>query len=157
MRQNHRAFAAALERGEDVQQKSVVSILLRRDAEGEAVVKVIGRIEAVAPCLGGKRRIGDGEIKRLERACLGVFEMRRGQGVVLPDFRRGAIVQDHVHPREGLGGVVHFLPVKRQVVAGCALGFVVGLEQQRAGAARRIVNGLAAHGALVRNTDAVFL
>jgi hypothetical protein len=41
-------------------------------------------------------------------------------------------VQDHVHPRERLGGVVHFLPVEREVEAGRALGFVVRLEQQRA-------------------------
>jgi hypothetical protein len=63
---------------EDVQQESVVAILLRRDAEGETVVKVVGRVEAVAPRLGGKRRIGDGKIKRLERAGLGVLKMRRG-------------------------------------------------------------------------------
>ncbi len=146
VRQNNRAFAVALERGEDVEQKSVIAILLRRDAEGKTVVKVIGRIEAVAPSLGGERRIGDGEIEGLERAGPGVLEMRRGKRVVLPDFRRGTVVQDHVHPRQRLGGVVHFLPVNRQVQAGRPLGFVVRLEQQRTRTAGGIVNRLARAG-----------
>ena len=68
MRQNDRAFAGALERGEDVQQEGVVAVLLRRDAELEAAVLVIGRVEAVAPGLGGERRIGDDEVEGLE-AC----------------------------------------------------------------------------------------
>ncbi|MNC37074.1 hypothetical protein D3C75_856270 [compost metagenome] len=68
--------------------------------------------------------------------------MRRGQGVVLPDFRRWAVMQDHVHLGQGAGGVVHFLAVNGQVEAGGAFGFVVGFEQQRAGAAGRVVDAL---------------
>ncbi len=37
MRENDRAFARALEGGEDVQQEGVVAVLLRRHAELEAV------------------------------------------------------------------------------------------------------------------------
>ena len=68
--------------------------------------------------------------------------MRTGERVVLPDFRRGAVVQDHVHPGERRGGVVHLLPVEGQVEAGRALGFIVGLKQQGAGAAGRVIDGL---------------
>ena len=49
--QNDRAFAGALERSEDVQQEGIVAVLRRRDAELEAAVLVVGRVEAVAPRL----------------------------------------------------------------------------------------------------------
>ena len=68
--------------------------------------------------------------------------MRVREGVVLPDFRRRAVVQHHVHPRQRRGGVVHLLPVQRQVQPRPALGFVVGFEQQRAGTAGGVVNAL---------------
>ena len=145
MRENDRTLAAAFERGKDVQQKGVVAIFLRRDAEGETTIEVVGRIEAVAPRLGGERGIGDGKIEGLERA-VGLLEIRSGKRVVLPDFRRGAIVEDHVHPGERLGGVVHFLAVDGEVQPLRALGFVVGLEKQRTGTARGVVDGLAGAG-----------
>ena len=51
-------------------------------------------------------------------------------------------VQEHVHPGERPGGVVHLLTVD-----GDAVGRLVGrLEQQRAGAAGRIVEGLVGAG-----------
>ena len=142
VRKNDRAFACALEAGEDVQQEGIVAVLLRRNAECKAAIQVIGRVEAVAPGFGGERKIGDDEVEGLE-AAVGALEVGTGEGVVLPDFRRRAVVQDHVHPGQRGGGVVHFLPVEREVEAGLALGFVVGLEQQRAGAAGGIVDGLA--------------
>ena len=136
-------FARALEAGEDVEHKSEITVLLGRNAELEAVKLVVVGIQTIAPRLGGERRIGDHEIEGLEQPGLGVFEMRGGEHVVLPDFRRDAIVENHVHPGQRGGGVVHFLAVDRQVVASGALGFVVGLEQEGAGAGRRIVDGLA--------------
>ena len=120
VRQNDRALAGALERGEDVQQEGVVAVLGRRDAVVEAAEQVVGRVETVAPGLGGERRIGDREVEGLE-AAVGILEVRAGQGVVLPDFCRRAVVQDHVHLRQRRGGVVHFLPVERQVQPGAAL------------------------------------
>ena len=131
-----------LRQREDVQEKGVVAVLLRRNAEREAAVQVIGRIEAVAPGFGGEREIGDDEVEGLE-AAVGCLEVRAGEGVVLPDLRRGAVVEDHVHPGQRGGGVVHFLPVEGEVEAGAALGLVVRLEQQRAGAAGGVVDGLA--------------
>jgi hypothetical protein len=86
-------------------------------------------MEAVAPRLGGERRIRDHEVEGLE-AAIGALEVRAGEAVVLPDFRRWAVVQDHVHPGQRLGGVVHLLPVEREVEARAALGLVVRLEQQ---------------------------
>ena len=136
VRKNDRAFARALQAGEDVEEEGVVAVFRGRDAVVEAAELVFGGIEAVAPRLGGEGRIGDHEVERLE-AAIGALEVGAGEGVVLPDFRRGAVVQDHVHPGQRLGGVVHLLPVEGEVEAGAALRFVVGLEQQRAGAAGR--------------------
>ncbi|MNG06418.1 hypothetical protein D3C84_896560 [compost metagenome] len=52
MGQNHRAFAGVLERGKDVQQEGVVTILLGRDTKAEALKLIFSRIEAVAPGFG---------------------------------------------------------------------------------------------------------
>jgi hypothetical protein len=57
MRQNDRTLALALERAQEMEQKSIVSILVRGNAVGEAPVRVFGRIEAVAP--GFWRRTAD--------------------------------------------------------------------------------------------------
>ena len=75
VRQDDRALAGALEAGEDVEQKGVVAVLRRRDAELEALELVVGRVEAVAPRLGRERRIGDDEVEGLERAVC-VLEVR---------------------------------------------------------------------------------
>ena len=142
VRVNDRAFACALEAREDVQEESIVAVLLRRNPECKAAIQVIGRIEAVAPGFGGERKIGDDEVEGLE-AAVGAFEVRAGEGVVLPYLRRRAVVEDHVHPGQRGGGVVHLLPIEREVEAGTALGFVMRLQKQRAGAAGGIVDGLA--------------
>ena len=53
-----------------------------------------------------------------------MLEVGIGQRVAAPDLRRGVAVQDHVHARQGPGGVVHLLAVD-----GDAVGrFVGGLE-----------------------------
>lgn len=143
MGQNHRRLAGALQRGKHVQEEGVVAVFLRRNAIAETVVLILCRVEAIAPGLGGERRVGDDKVEQLELTHR-VFEMRRGQGVVLPDFRRGAVVQDHVHLGQGAGGVIHFLTVDGQVEAGGTLGFVVGFEQQRARTAGRVVDALLA-------------
>ena len=77
MRQNHRALAVALEAGEDVQQKGIIPVLRGRDAKGEAVIEVVGPIDAAGPVLVGKRRIGDHKVESLQPA-LRVLEMWRG-------------------------------------------------------------------------------
>ena len=51
--------------------------------------------------------------------------------------RRGIVVQDHVHAGQAAGGRVLLLPVERD--GGARL--VAHLQQQRAGAAGRIVDG----------------
>ena len=139
--QDHRALAGAVERGQHMQQKGVVAVLGRRQAEGEAAILVVGRVEAVGPGLGGKRRIGDHVVEGLEPAVL-VREVWRGQRVVLPDLGGGAVVQDHVHACQRAGGVVHLLAVDRQVEPGARLGLVVRLQEQRTRSAGRVVDAL---------------
>ena len=140
-------FARALEAGEDVEQEGVVAVLLGRDAELEAMELVSLRVEAVAPRLGGERWIGDHEVECLEPPS-GPLKWGLERVLSLPDFRGRAVVQDHVHPGQRLGGVVHLLPVERKIEAGAALGFVVRFQQQRARAARRVVDGLVGRLAL---------
>jgi len=73
VRENDRPFAGALERSQQVEEEGVVAVLGGRDAEGETAVQVIGRVETVAPRLGGERRIGDDEIETLEAATRPTF------------------------------------------------------------------------------------
>ena len=68
VRQNARAFAVALERAHDVQQIGVIALLGGRRAEGlESLVRIVERIDTVAPTLVAERRIGDHVIESLER------------------------------------------------------------------------------------------
>ena len=135
--QDDRALALALERGDEVQQESVVAVFGRGNAVGEAPKAVVGRVEAVGPCLVGEGRIGDGEIEGLE-AAVRVREVGGGQRVAVLQFGGFVAVQDHVHPRQRPGGVVFLLTVH----GDAARRPVGGLEQQRAGTAGRIVNRL---------------
>jgi len=145
--QNDRALALALERLDEVQQKGVIAVLGGRDAVLETVELVVGGVEPVRPGFGGKRRIGDGEVEGFQGA-VRVLEVGIGEGVSTPEKGRGVAVQDHVHPGQRPGGVVHLLAVD----GDAARGFVGRLEQQRAGAARRVVNGLVL-GRLGTNAD----
>ncbi len=136
VRQDAGALAGALERADDVQQVGVVALLGGRRAEGlEALVGVVERIEAGAPALVGKGRIGDDVVEGLERVA--VLELGIGQRVALHDQRGGVVVQDHVHAGEAAGGGVLLLPVERDGGAG----LVADLQQQRAGAAGGVVDG----------------
>lgn len=149
MGQNHRAFAGVLERGKDVQQEGVVTILRGRDTKAEALKLILCRVEAIAPCLGRERRVGDDKVKALELAferAMGLGEVQRREAVVLPYGGCLAAVQDHVHLGQSAGGVVHFLAVDAQVKIGRVLGFVVGFQQKRARAAGRVINGLGTVG-----------
>ena len=130
-----------------MQQVGVVALLSGRRAEGlEALEGVVERVEAMAPALVGKGRIGDHVVEGLEGAA--VLELGMGQRVALHDQRGRVVVQDHVHPREATGGGVFFLPVERNVGAG----FVAHLQEQRARAACGIVDG--GGSARLRVTDA---
>jgi hypothetical protein len=131
MRENDCAFSGALQTSKHVQQEGVVSVLLGRDAELKSMKLILGRIDPVAPGFCGERGIGDD-----------VLEVRAGEAVVLPDIRRGAVMEDHVHFRQRLGGVVHLLPVERQIEPGASLRLIVCLEEQRTGTAGRVVDCL---------------
>jgi hypothetical protein len=149
VRQDDSRFASALEALEHVQQKGIVPVFLGRCAVFKAAIQIVGGVQPAGPGLGGKRRIRDDEIEGSQPAVL-VLEVGAGQGVGLPDFRRGAVVQHHVHARQRRSGVVHLLAVQRQVQPGAVLGFVVGLEQQRAGAAGGVINALIGIGGLAK-------
>ena len=143
MRQDDSCLAGALEAFEHVQQEGVVAILLGWSAVFKPAIQVVCRVQAAGPVFIGKRRVGDDEIKGLE-ATISVFKVRGRQGIGLPDFCRGAVVQHHVHAGQRAGGVVHLLAVQSQVQPGAVFGFVVGLEQQRTRATGGVINGLRA-------------
>ena len=111
VRQDAGAFAGALERAEDVEEVGVVALLGGRDAVVlEALEGVVLGIQAGAPAFVAEGRIGDDVVEGLERVA--VEEERVGEGVALLDFRRGVVVQDHVHAGEAGGGGILFLPVE---------------------------------------------
>jgi len=141
VRENARAFAAGLERADDVQQVGVVALLGGRHAVvREALEGVVGRVEAGAPAFVAERRISDDVVEGLELTG-GVGEERAGQRVALLDERRGVVVQDHVHPGEAGGGGVLFLPVERDLDVFAVARLVADLQQQRTGAAGGVVDG----------------
>ena len=124
MRQNARAFAGALERADDMQQIGVIALFAGGRAKGlKSLVGVIERFKAGAPAFVGKWRICD-------------------------DIVEG-FVQDHVHTRQAAGGGVLFLPVEGDLGAG----FITHLQQQRAGAAGRVINGGGVGGLCVANAN----
>ena len=125
--QDDRALAGALERGDEMEEEGVIAVLGRGDTVLEALVGVVGRIKTAGPGFGREGGIGHGEVEGLEAAGA-VREVRGGQGVALPQFRGFVVVQDHVHPRQRPGGVVHLLTVDADAVRR----FVRGFEQQRA-------------------------
>ena len=129
--------AAGLERLDKVQEEGVVAVPGGRDAVLEAPELVVGGVEAVGPRLGREGRVGDGEVEGLE-AAVRALEVGRGERVAAVQLRRRVLVQNHVHARQRPGGVVHLLAVHGDAVRR----LIGGLEQQRARAARRVVDGL---------------
>ena len=152
MRQNDGGLAGALEAFEHVQQEGIVAVLFGRGAVFKTAIHIVGRVQATGPCFGGEGRVGHNEIKGLQ-APLFIEKVRPRQGVVLPDFGGGAVVQHHVHAGERTGGVVHFLAVDGQVKPGAGLGFVVRLEQQRARAAGGVIDALRGAVGLAQTND----
>jgi len=146
--QNARGRARALERTDDVQQIGVVSLLVGWYAEGlEALVGVVERIEAGAPTLVGKRRIGDDVVEGLERVA--IFELGIGQRVALHDERGRVFVQNHVHPREAAGRAIFFLPIERNGGAGLVADF----QEQRTRTARGVIDRGGGAGLRITNAD----
>ncbi len=70
-----------------------------------------------------------------------VAEGRIGECVALLDVYRGVVVQDHVHPGEADGGGVLLLSVEGNFYVIAVAGFFADIQELRAGAARRIING----------------
>ena len=97
--------------------------------------------------LSREGRIGDDIVEGLEGVA--VPELGIGQRVALHDQRGGVVVQDHVHAGEAAGGGVLFLAVERDGGAG----LVADLQEQRAGAAGRVVDGGGGAGLGVTDAD----
>ena len=134
--QNASALAGALERADDVQQVGVVALLGGRRAEGlETVVRIVLQVDAGAPALVRKWRIGDDVVESLERASL--RELGIGQRVARQDERCRVVVQVHVHAGQSAGGRVFFLPIEGGL-GHCLIGH---FEQERSRAACRVVDG----------------
>ena len=105
-----------------MQEIGEVALLSGRCAEGlKAVVRIVQRIDAIAPTLVTERRIGDHVVKGLED--IAIFELRGGERIALLDQRRGVVVQDHVHAGEACGGCILFLPVERDARSGLIAHF----------------------------------
>lgn len=136
MRQDDRARAGGLHRGEDVQQEGKIAVLGGRFAIVEAAVFRLRR-QPCGPGLGREGRVGDDEVEGLEAVGVGK-KVWFGDDIALRDLGRGAVVHDHVHAREATGGDVHFLPEDGDRHTG-GLG---GLQEKGARAAGRVIDGL---------------
>ena len=112
MRKVNRRFASALERSEDVENESEISVFLRRYAKCEASEFVCAGIETGTPSFERERWIRNNEVEGLQRSLV-QLEVWVSKHIVLPDLRRRNIVQDHVHDGQGLSGVIHLLAVER--------------------------------------------
>ena len=105
----------------------------------EAFVLIVLCVETGAPALVAEGWIGDDVVEGLERVAFGV--QRAGERVALLDFRRGIVVQNHVHAGEAGGGIVLFLPVESDLYILAVARFVADFQEQRARAARRVIDG----------------
>ena len=138
VRQDDRHHAFVLQVVKAVQQEREVGRRLWGQAvvlEAHVLAHRLGRVPAVA-----ERRIGDHgvEVRLLGRVGLAQHVPVVGQRVAVVDFELRVLhpVQQHVHPREVVGGDVLFLPVDlADAVRPHALAHV---EQQRARAAGEV-------------------
>ncbi|MNO68732.1 hypothetical protein D3C76_595710 [compost metagenome] len=135
--QDHRTLAGALQALDDVQQEGVIAVFLWRHAPDKAAELVVLGIEAASPVLVGEGRVGYGKVKGFELV-VALLPLGCSQGVALPDCCSGVVVQDHVHPRQRTGGVVHLLSVNTQSLGA---GLVARLEQQGARTTGGVVDG----------------
>ena len=134
---------------ERVQHKSKVSFGFGGEhaSRGKTVIVDQGRVIRTYP-LHRIGRVGNDGIERLVVAKVG-FAQRIAEldvELVVVD-----VVQEHVHPRQVVGGVVELLP-EEAIFDDVGVKVLFGLQEQRAGAASRVVNfvdsTLAMHGKL---------
>src|SRR5882762_6672169 len=94
-----------------MQQIRVVTLLARWSAEWlEALVRIVLRIEAGAPALVRKGRIGDDVVEGLERVA--ILELGIGNCVALHDESGWVVVQNHVHASKTASSSILFLPIE---------------------------------------------
>ena len=130
------ALAGASERGNDMEEVGIVALAGGRRAEGfEALIGVVGQVDAVGPALIAEGRIGDDVVEGFEGVA--DLEFWIGQRVALLNVRPRVVVEDHVHAGESGGSGVLFLAVEGDLDAGRVADF----QEQGAGAAGGVVDG----------------
>ena len=117
-----------------MQKVGVIAVLSGRHAIVETVIKIVDRIKPGAPDLVREGRVGDHEVEGFQGAVV-ISEVWIGEGIVAPDFGGRAIVQHHVHFRQGAGGDIFFLTVDGDP----RRGFIPRLQQKRTRTASRVI------------------
>jgi hypothetical protein len=141
--QNHRRLARTLQRLEDVQQKGIVAVFIRRCPILKPLELVRLDADPIAPRLVGEGGIRHRKVEPLE-AAVRLLPVGIREGVVAPEFRRDVVVQNHVHLGQHPGGIVHLLTKDRQPPRG----LIRHLQQQGTGAAGGVIHRLVLAGGL---------
>ena len=129
--------AARTEVVEGVENEGKIGLALRRQHARGGKTLVVDERRVVAPHpLHRIGRVGHDGIEGL-----GVAMLRREEGVAQceVELRIVHIVQEEVHARQVVGGVVDFLPHK-PLLDQVGVKLALGLQQQRARTARRVVD-----------------
>ena len=127
--------------------EGVVPTLGRRHAREVATVRVAGP-DIVAPLLQGEGGIGNHAIE--SGKAVGGVEGGIAQSIATDNLKVRCAVEEEVHPGNGGGGEVFLLP--KELAPECAdiaarlLQMMDGLQQHAAGAAGRVIDGLALAG-----------
>ena len=95
----------------------------------------------VPPLVQGEGRIGDDDVELHELVVLDQAGV--AQGVAPLDAEVVHAMQEHVHAAEGMGGAVHLLAEEGEVAL---IGLTAHLDQERAGTAGGIADGVALLG-----------
>ena len=140
VRHDRRHPAVGLEAGEHVLHEHEVRLLAGLRAP---LAEAAGELHAGAVVVLRKRRVGEHPVKLADLAV--VEDERVLERVTVLDGGPGDVVEDHVHDADRPDRAVGVLSVEGEVVGVLALLFhvLVGLNEEPAGADRRVVDGVA--------------
>ena len=139
MRDDDANLSRALAGGLDhVGDEGPVALRLGRQAAMVAIEGIAFDRLFLSPFVEGEGRIGHHDIELHE--VISLDEARIPQGVSPLDAEVVHAVEEHVHPAEGMGGAIHLLTEEGEIPL---IGLSAHLDQQRAGTAGGIADGLA--------------